>query len=54
MSGYNEEMLAHRAATGPTDAFIQKPFSPAALATKVRELLNRRGNASNPRTRAET
>jgi PAS domain S-box-containing protein len=53
MSGYNEEMLADRAATGPADAFIQKPFSPVALATKVRELLDRRGPIVPPAS-AET
>jgi PAS domain S-box-containing protein len=42
MSGYNEEMLADRAAHSPADAFIQKPFTVMALATKVREILDRR------------
>jgi len=41
MSGYNEEMLADRAANGLAEAFIQKPFVPVALATKVREILDR-------------
>jgi two-component system, cell cycle sensor histidine kinase and response regulator CckA len=41
MSGYNEEMLADRTAGGPTEAFIQKPFTPVTLATKVREILDR-------------
>ena len=42
MSGYNEEMLADRTAGGPTEAFIQKPFTPVTLARKVREILDRR------------
>jgi CheY-like chemotaxis protein len=42
MSGYNEEMLADRTASGPTEAFIQKPFTPVTLARKVREILDRR------------
>jgi len=43
MSGYNEEMLADRATDkSEADAFIQKPFTPLALATKVREILDRR------------
>ena len=42
MSGYNEEMLADRTASGPTEAFIQKPFTPVMLARKVREILDRR------------
>lgn len=46
MSGYNEEMLADRAATGPAEAFIQKPFTPVALATKVREILDRHASLS--------
>jgi CheY-like chemotaxis protein len=41
MSGYNEEMRADRAAKGTADGFIQKPFTPVALATKVREILDR-------------
>jgi PAS domain S-box-containing protein len=41
MSGYNEEMLADRAATRTSDGFIQKPFTPVALATKVRQILHR-------------
>jgi PAS domain S-box-containing protein len=40
MSGHNEEMLVDRAATGMADSFIQKPFTPVALATKVRQLLD--------------
>ena len=42
MSGYNEEMLADGTASGPTEAFIQKPFTPVTLARKVREILDRR------------
>jgi CheY-like chemotaxis protein len=42
MSGYNEEMLADRAVNSPAEAFIQKPFTPIALAKKVREILDRR------------
>jgi PAS domain S-box-containing protein len=40
MSGYNEEMLADREAN-TADGFIQKPFTPVALAMKVREILDR-------------
>jgi YesN/AraC family two-component response regulator len=48
MSGYNEEMLANRATTQPTNGFIQKPFSPVALVTKVREILDDLGPGTPP------
>jgi NO-binding membrane sensor protein with MHYT domain/nitrogen-specific signal transduction histidine kinase len=40
MSGFTESALAHRGDLGmTTPAFIEKPFAPVALATKVREAL---------------
>jgi PAS domain S-box-containing protein len=51
MSGYNEEMLADRAANSPGDAFIQKPFTPVTLAAKVREVLDRRRDPATPERR---
>jgi PAS domain S-box-containing protein len=54
MSGYNEEMLADRAANSPGDAFIQKPFTPVALATKVREVLDRRTDPAASRGSIDT
>jgi CheY-like chemotaxis protein len=48
MSGYNEEMLADRAADSTADGFIQKPFTPVALATKVREILDRPDGQAAP------
>jgi signal transduction histidine kinase len=40
MSGYTQEVAAQEGRTEPGDAFISKPFSPAALARKVREVLD--------------
>jgi NO-binding membrane sensor protein with MHYT domain/nitrogen-specific signal transduction histidine kinase/ActR/RegA family two-component response regulator len=40
MSGFTESALAHRGDLGTTTpSFIEKPFAPVALATKVREAL---------------
>ncbi len=40
MSGYSEEGVVGLGATEPGTAFLQKPFTPGALARKVRELLD--------------
>lgn len=40
MSGYTDNAIAHRGVLGEDANFIQKPFSPDALAYKVRELLD--------------
>ncbi len=40
MSGYTAETIAHRGILDPGVAFIQKPFTMAALAGKVREVLD--------------
>ena len=40
MSGYTENAIIHQGALDPGIAFIAKPFSPAALGRKVRELLD--------------
>jgi NO-binding membrane sensor protein with MHYT domain/nitrogen-specific signal transduction histidine kinase/ActR/RegA family two-component response regulator len=39
MSGFTESALAHQGDLGGTTSFIEKPFAPVALATKVREVL---------------
>ena len=39
MSGYSDEAIAHHGALDPGTSFLQKPFSPAALAGKVRQVL---------------
>ncbi|HET9222799.1 MAG TPA: ATP-binding protein, partial [Roseiflexaceae bacterium] len=40
MSGYTDSAIAHRGHLDPDVAFIQKPFTPAQLAHKVRETLD--------------
>jgi two-component system, cell cycle sensor histidine kinase and response regulator CckA len=39
MSGFTESALNHRGDLGGAPAFIEKPFAPMALASKVREVL---------------
>jgi CheY-like chemotaxis protein len=38
-SGYTADAFADRGVIDPGDAFLHKPFSPAELARKVREVL---------------
>jgi two-component system cell cycle sensor histidine kinase/response regulator CckA len=40
MSGYTDNALVHHGVKGLGPAFLQKPFTPAALAKRVRELLD--------------
>lgn len=40
MSGHNRNWLAQQRMLGDDDAFIQKPFTPLALAKRVREVLD--------------
>jgi FixJ family two-component response regulator len=42
MSGYTDETISHHGMLDPGIQFLQKPFSPAALAEKVREVLDQR------------
>ena len=43
MSGYTEEAIARDGVLDPGSAFLEKPFTPDALARKVRELLDQKG-----------
>lgn len=45
-SAYTENAIAHQGALDPGVTLLQKPFSPAALAAKVREVLDRDGPQS--------
>jgi CheY-like chemotaxis protein len=40
MSGYTDEAIAHQGILEPGVALLQKPFSPLALARKVRQVLD--------------
>jgi DNA-binding response OmpR family regulator len=40
ISGYTDEKLDHHGLTGSGVALLEKPFTPAALAAKVREVLD--------------
>jgi FixJ family two-component response regulator len=40
MSGYTESAVIHHGVTGASAGFIQKPFTPEALARQVRETLD--------------
>jgi DNA-binding response OmpR family regulator len=39
ISGYSGEVIAHRGVLDAGVAYLAKPFTPAALAAKVREVL---------------
>jgi two-component system, cell cycle sensor histidine kinase and response regulator CckA len=51
MSGYMDDALGEDTSTLPVPVdFIQKPFSPSALAVRVREMLDRRRGSRAERT----
>ena len=43
-SGYTDEVLAHRGAPAGGTSLLQKPYSTAALESRVREMLDAKGN----------
>jgi two-component system cell cycle sensor histidine kinase/response regulator CckA len=43
MSGYTDDAVIRHGAFGSGTAFLQKPFTPAALAQRVRETLDLAG-----------
>jgi two-component system cell cycle sensor histidine kinase/response regulator CckA len=48
MSGYTNEGIVHNGVLARDTAFLQKPFSPHALAGKVREVLDASASSNVP------
>jgi two-component system, cell cycle sensor histidine kinase and response regulator CckA len=50
MSGYTADAIAHRGVLEPGIAFIEKPFTPAGLTGKVRDVLDAAGRQAGARS----
>lgn len=46
MSGYTDDAVLRHGVMGKGSAFLQKPFLPSALATRVRDVLDRLPSAA--------
>ena len=47
ISGYPEEAISHQGVLDPGVSYLPKPFTAATLASKVREVLDRKGRAND-------
>jgi CheY-like chemotaxis protein len=54
ISGYTDDVLAHSGFLSEGAAFLEKPFSPARMARKVRDILDGVGEKSNHERRLVT
>jgi CheY-like chemotaxis protein len=44
MSGYTDDIVLRRGAPGPGNAYLEKPFTPERLVTKIRQILESSGD----------